>query len=58
MSARQAEFLNHEVRGIIVPNDVRAEMASVDEAATHVQGVPSAEKIIAGRTENISLASI
>jgi hypothetical protein len=31
-----------------VPDDVRAEMASVDEAAAHVQGVPSAEKIIAG----------
>ena len=51
MSARQAEFLHHEVPGIIVPDDVRAEMASVDKAAAHVQGVPSAEKIIAGRTE-------
>ena len=48
MSARQAEFLHHEVPGIIVPDDVRAEMASVDESAAHVQGVPSVEKTIAG----------
>jgi hypothetical protein len=45
MSARQAEFL--EVPGIIVPDDVRAEMASVDEAAPHAQGVRLGEKIIA-----------
>jgi hypothetical protein len=31
ISARQAEFLQREVPGIIVPDDVRADMASVDE---------------------------
>jgi hypothetical protein len=53
MSARQAEFLHHEVPGIIVPDDVRAETASVDESAAHVQGVPSVEKTIAGCGSNI-----
>ena len=47
MSARQAEFLQHEVPGIIVPDEVCAEMASVDEAGARTQGVRLAEKIIA-----------
>ncbi len=47
MSARQAEFPHHEVPGTIVPDEVRAEMASVDEAGARAQGVRLAEKIIA-----------
>ena len=39
MSARQAEFLHHEAMGIMVPDEVRAEIASLDEAAAHVQEV-------------------
>ena len=41
-------------RGIIVPDEVGAEMASVDEAAAPAQGVRLAEKIIVGALKYFS----
>jgi methionine synthase I (cobalamin-dependent)/5,10-methylenetetrahydrofolate reductase len=45
MSARQAEFLHHEVPGIIVPEEVRKRLASVGEASARDEGMRVAEKI-------------
>src|SRR5437588_1781455 len=45
-SAKQAEFLHHEVPGIIVPDSVRAELASYDGEGAQAYGIRLAEKII------------
>src|SRR5207245_8305203 len=45
-SAKQAEFLHHEVPGIIVPDSVRAELASHDGEGAQACGIRLAEKII------------
>src|SRR5437868_4852022 len=45
-SAKQAEFLHHEVPGIIVPDSVRAELASYDGEGAQAYGIRVAEKII------------
>jgi methionine synthase / methylenetetrahydrofolate reductase(NADPH) len=46
LSGRQAEFLHHEVPGIIVPDSVRAEMTSLDEKEVRIYGMQLAQKII------------
>jgi methionine synthase I (cobalamin-dependent)/5,10-methylenetetrahydrofolate reductase len=46
LSARQAEFLHHEVPGIIVSDEVRKRMASVGEADARAEGARIAEKIV------------
>jgi len=45
-SSKQAEFLHHEVPGIIVPDAVRSELASQDTQGAQVCGLRLAEKII------------
>ena len=45
-SSKQAEFLHHEVPGIIVPDAVRNELASQDTQSAQVCGLRLAEKII------------
>jgi len=52
LSARQAEFLHHEVPGIIVPDSVRAELAAVNEDGARAYGMRLAEKIITAALEN------
>ncbi len=52
LSARQAEFLHHEVPGIIVPDSVRAEMTSLDEKGAHIYGMRLAQKIITAALEH------
>lgn len=46
LSARQAEFLHHKVPGIIVPDEVRTRLASVNEADARMEGARIAEKIV------------
>ena len=46
-SSRQAEFLHHEVPGIIVPDSVRAKLAVLDDNHERAYGMQVAEKIIA-----------
>jgi len=46
VSARQAEFLHNEVPGIVVPQEVREEMAQCDEAAAGKCGLRIAERVI------------
>ncbi|HEX4639122.1 MAG TPA: bifunctional homocysteine S-methyltransferase/methylenetetrahydrofolate reductase [Chthoniobacterales bacterium] len=46
-SAKQAEFLHHEVPGIIVPERVRSELSSCEGKAAEACGLKLAEKIIA-----------
>ncbi len=46
LSARQAEFLHHEVPGIIVPDSVRAKMTSLDDKGARIYGMRLAQKII------------
>jgi methionine synthase I (cobalamin-dependent)/5,10-methylenetetrahydrofolate reductase len=50
-SSRQAEFLHHEVPGIIVPNSVRADLAALDDKRGLEYGVELARKIIAAALE-------
>lgn len=45
-SAKQAEFLHHEVPGIIVADSVRAELATHEGKAAEAWGMRLAEKII------------
>jgi homocysteine S-methyltransferase len=45
-SSKQAEFLHHEVPGIIVPDAVRAELASQDPDGARACGVQLAKQII------------
>ena len=45
-SAKQAEFLHHEVPGIIVPDSVRAELGSHQGEKAQACGIRLAEKII------------
>ena len=45
-SSKQAEFLHHEVPGIIVPDAVRNELASQDPASAQLCGFRLAEEII------------
>lgn len=52
LSARQADFLHHEVPGIIVPDSVRSEMAGLNESAARAYGLRLAEKIIASACEH------
>ena len=52
LSSRQAEFLHHEVPGIIVPESVRSQMAAVDEKSARATGMQLAEKIIAAALEH------
>ena len=52
LSSRQAEFLHHEVPGIIVPESVRSQMAAVDEKSARASGMQLAEKIIAAALEH------
>jgi len=47
MSARQAEFLHHEVPGIIVPDDVRKRMANVPPEDGSGVGMEIAHEIVA-----------
>jgi len=54
LSARQADFLHHEVPGIIVPDLVRSEMAGLNESAARAYGLRLAEKIIASANEHFS----
>ena len=51
-SAKQAEFLHHEVPGIIVPDLVRAELAAHEDAQKY--GMRLAERIIASAFEFFS----
>jgi homocysteine S-methyltransferase len=46
LSARQAEFLHHEVPGIIIPEEVRTRLASVNETDARAEGARIAEKIV------------
>jgi methionine synthase / methylenetetrahydrofolate reductase(NADPH) len=46
LSSRQAEFLHHEVPGIIVPDEVRARLASVGEAKARAEGAKIAEQMV------------
>jgi methionine synthase I (cobalamin-dependent)/5,10-methylenetetrahydrofolate reductase len=50
-SAKQAEFLHHEVPGIIVPDSVRAELGSCDMEGARECGRRLAEKIISAALE-------
>jgi methionine synthase / methylenetetrahydrofolate reductase(NADPH) len=52
LGARQAEFLHHEVPGIIVPDSVRAELTALDEQGARARGVRLAEEIIAAALEH------
>ena len=45
MSGRQAEFLHNEVPGIVVPDEVRGEMAELEGAEGRDRGVELAKKI-------------
>jgi homocysteine S-methyltransferase len=45
-SAKQADFLHHEVPGIIVPDSVRAELGSQEDASARACGMRLAEKIV------------
>ena len=47
MSARQAEFLHHEVPGIIVPDDVRKRMAEAPAENASAIGMEIAREIVA-----------
>ena len=47
LSGRQAEFLHNEVPGIVVPNEVRAQMAGSEGAEGRARGVELAKKIVA-----------
>ena len=46
ISSRQAEFLHHEVPGIIVPDEVRARLAAVDETKAAAEGMRIAQNIV------------
>ena len=46
LSSRQAEFLHHEVPGIIVPDAVRTRMAAVKESDARAEGARIAETIV------------
>lgn len=52
LSGRQAEFLHHEVPGIIVPDFVRAEMAGREGAEGRARGVKLAKEISAAALEH------
>jgi methionine synthase / methylenetetrahydrofolate reductase (NADH) len=52
LSARQAEFLHHEVPGIIVSDSVRAKMAGLDDRSAREYGMKLAERIIAAALEH------
>lgn len=52
LSSRQAEFLHHEVPGIIVPESVRTQLASGDDEAARSFGMRLAEKIISAALEH------
>ncbi len=51
---RQAEFLHHEVPGIIVPDPVRAELAALDDKTALDYGMQLARKIIAAALERFA----
>jgi homocysteine S-methyltransferase len=46
LSSRQAEFLHNEVPGIVVPENVRAEMAGCDDAAAVACGNRIAKRVL------------
>jgi homocysteine S-methyltransferase len=46
LSAKQAEFLHHEVPGIIVPDEVRAQLNACDESDARARGMRLAESVI------------
>jgi methionine synthase I (cobalamin-dependent)/5,10-methylenetetrahydrofolate reductase len=52
LSARQAEFLHHEVPGIIVSDSVRSEMAALDEPRARDYGMMLARKMITAALEH------
>jgi methionine synthase / methylenetetrahydrofolate reductase (NADH) len=52
LSASQAEFLHHEVPGIIVCESVRSEMAGLDDRGAREYGMKLARKIIAAALEH------
>ena len=54
LSSRQAEFLDHEVPGIIVSDAVRADMAKLDERGARAYGMQLAEKMIAVAPEHFA----
>jgi methionine synthase I (cobalamin-dependent)/5,10-methylenetetrahydrofolate reductase len=52
LSSRQADFLHHEVPGIIVPEKVRAEMSGLSDKAGREYGMELARDIIATAFEH------
>jgi methionine synthase I (cobalamin-dependent)/5,10-methylenetetrahydrofolate reductase len=46
LSAKQAEFLHHEVPGIIVPDDIRAELSGCSERDAKMCGMRLAQNVI------------
>jgi len=54
LSSRQAEFLHHEVPGIIVSDAVRSEMAKLDERGARAYGVQLAEKMVAAALQHFA----
>jgi homocysteine S-methyltransferase len=51
LSGRQAEFLHHEVPGIIIPDSVRAEMAGTEGAAGKQAGLQIAKEVVSAVLE-------
>jgi 5,10-methylenetetrahydrofolate reductase len=47
LSAKQAEFLHHEVAGIIVPDELRTAIGKVEESAARARAARMAEEMIA-----------
>jgi methionine synthase I (cobalamin-dependent)/5,10-methylenetetrahydrofolate reductase len=54
LSSRQAEFLHHEVPGIIVSDVVRAEMAKLDERGARAYGMQLAKAMVAAALEHFA----
>ncbi len=54
LSARQAEFLHNEVPGIVIPEDVRREMAACSEEKAMKWGLRLAERITERVLQNFS----
>ncbi len=45
LNGRQAEFLHHEVPGIVIPEPVRARMAGLEKAEGRNEGIAIAKDI-------------
>jgi homocysteine S-methyltransferase len=46
LSARQAEFLHHEVPGIVIPDQVRSRMARAEGPQGRQQGIEIAKDVV------------